>query len=230
MGSSLYKSSERAGFITDFGGGAPPPNYLLCNGSPLSTTLYRALFNAIGYSYGGSGTTFYPPDTRGATLIGEGTGLYAGATNRQRGVGWYGTGTVIGRETDGIDTSTMPAHDHGNSTYEREWNNIGANGYHYHSYSHTHADTHHHNYYRFNQDAGNHDFADPRYQPPQNSTATVNQSTNLTGGSKTVTSGNPVNGSGSAQYHDHASTYSSGGGGVHNTMQPTLIVNHIIRF
>lgn len=46
-------------------GSAAPANYLECNGSPLSTTTYAVLFKAIGYAWGGSGTTFYLPDGRG---------------------------------------------------------------------------------------------------------------------------------------------------------------------
>jgi len=46
------------------------PNYLLCDGSAISTTQYQNLFNIIGYSYGGSGTTFYTPSFASRFIIG----------------------------------------------------------------------------------------------------------------------------------------------------------------
>jgi microcystin-dependent protein len=38
-----------------------PPYYLLCDGSAYATTTYPLLFQAIGYNYGGSGSTFNVP-------------------------------------------------------------------------------------------------------------------------------------------------------------------------
>jgi len=39
-----------------------PLNYLICDGSGVSTTAYPDLFNIIGYTYGGSGNTFNLPN------------------------------------------------------------------------------------------------------------------------------------------------------------------------
>jgi microcystin-dependent protein len=39
-----------------------PNNYLLCDGSSISTTDYPDLFNLIGYTYGGSGNNFNLPN------------------------------------------------------------------------------------------------------------------------------------------------------------------------
>lgn len=38
------------------------PNYLNCDGGSYSTTAYPSLFSAIGYAYGGSGSTFNVPN------------------------------------------------------------------------------------------------------------------------------------------------------------------------
>lgn len=38
------------------------PNYLNCDGSSYSTTAYPSLFTAIGYAFGGSGSTFNVPN------------------------------------------------------------------------------------------------------------------------------------------------------------------------
>ncbi|QXX74221.1 tail fiber protein [Methylovirgula sp. HY1] len=48
----------------------PDKNYILCIGQALSTTTYPALFAKIGYTYGGSGTTFYAPNYSGYYLVG----------------------------------------------------------------------------------------------------------------------------------------------------------------
>ena len=50
-----------------------PSSFLMCDGSSLSTTDYAALFSAIGYTFGGSGTQFNLPDLRAAFIRGAGT-------------------------------------------------------------------------------------------------------------------------------------------------------------
>jgi len=47
-----------------------PYGWLECNGTLVSTALYPLLFNMIGYTYGGSGTTFRLPDLRGEFIRG----------------------------------------------------------------------------------------------------------------------------------------------------------------
>jgi microcystin-dependent protein len=48
-----------------------PAGYLVCDGSLQSITLYSNLFAEIGYSYGGSGSTFRLPDLRGEFIRGH---------------------------------------------------------------------------------------------------------------------------------------------------------------
>jgi hypothetical protein len=55
-----------------------PEGYVLCNGASYSSTnvasnKYRRLFNAIGYTFGGSGASFNVPNFQGAVLKGIGT-------------------------------------------------------------------------------------------------------------------------------------------------------------
>jgi len=70
-----------AGVMWEFGGSTPPAGWLLCNGTSYLRTDYAALFAAIGTVYGAAdGTHFSVPDTRGAVVLGAGTGAYAGAT------------------------------------------------------------------------------------------------------------------------------------------------------
>lgn len=82
---------------------APPAGWLVCQGQGLSTGVYPTLHSAIGYSYGGSGTTFYLPDLRGRVMLGAGTG--PGLTARVRGA-------LVGAETVAITLAEMAAHSH----------------------------------------------------------------------------------------------------------------------
>ncbi len=79
-----------AGIIDTYAGAAAPLGYLLCHGQSVSTTTYAALFAAIGYTYGGSGTSFKLPDLRGVFLRGldAGRGVDSGrklGTQQQSG-------------------------------------------------------------------------------------------------------------------------------------------------
>ena len=77
--------------------------WLVCDGRLVSTTTYATLFGIVGYSYGGSGSTFKLPDLRGRVAggIGQGSGL----TNRV-------IGANVGAETHTLSTSEMPSHTH----------------------------------------------------------------------------------------------------------------------
>jgi microcystin-dependent protein len=47
-----------------------PAGFLVCDGSSLVVATYQRLFNAIGYTYGGSGANFRLPDLRGEFIRG----------------------------------------------------------------------------------------------------------------------------------------------------------------
>lgn len=59
------------GTIIDYAGTSAPTGWLLCFGQSVAVATYQALFNAIGYTYGGSGANFTIPDLRGRVLAGE---------------------------------------------------------------------------------------------------------------------------------------------------------------
>ena len=48
-----------------------PANWVLCNGASVSTTTYASLFAVIGYTFGGSGSSFNLPDYRDRMPIGS---------------------------------------------------------------------------------------------------------------------------------------------------------------
>lgn len=68
--------TEKTGTIKAFGGSIPPFGWLVCDGSAISRTLYAALFDVIGETYGaGDGsTTFNLPNTTDRVLQGNGNG------------------------------------------------------------------------------------------------------------------------------------------------------------
>ena len=67
--------------------GVVPSGYLECNGASVANSTYGALFNVIGYTYGGTypSAFFNVPDFRGMFLRGKGTNgidnTYASSTN-----------------------------------------------------------------------------------------------------------------------------------------------------
>src|SRR5208337_1702831 len=62
-----------SGSLVMFAGSTAPNGWLICDGSSLVVASYSALFAAIGYTYGGSGSTFNIPDMREASAVGLGT-------------------------------------------------------------------------------------------------------------------------------------------------------------
>ena len=73
------------GCVLPFAGTTPPSGWLMCDGSAVSRTTYRALYAAIGNAHGsGDGsTTFHLPDYRGRFLRGtDNMGTVSGAAGR----------------------------------------------------------------------------------------------------------------------------------------------------
>jgi microcystin-dependent protein len=62
------------GASLNFYGESAPAGFLLEDGKKYSTTEYNRLFKVIGYKYGGSGSEFAVPDSRGRVIVGAGSG------------------------------------------------------------------------------------------------------------------------------------------------------------
>lgn len=90
---------------------AAPTGWLLCDGSAVSRSTYRRLFDAIGTAYGvGDGsTTFNVPDLRGRSPVGVDGGAGRITANNTRGA-------AGGAESVTLTTSHLPAHTHGAGT------------------------------------------------------------------------------------------------------------------
>lgn len=95
------------GEIKTWAGVALPSNeYMNCDGSILSTTQYPVLFNAIGYTFGGSDTNFNLPDLRGRTIVGTGDATASIG-------GTLANGDSGGAKENTLTTSNLPEHNHG---------------------------------------------------------------------------------------------------------------------
>jgi microcystin-dependent protein len=78
------------GTIMPYGGtAAPTSDWLICDGSAVSRTLYSDLFAAMGATYGaGDGsTTFNLPDLRGRMAVGSGAGVGGGVNGTGKPAG-----------------------------------------------------------------------------------------------------------------------------------------------
>jgi microcystin-dependent protein len=93
------------GTVLDFAGAVAPAGWLLCDGSSVSRTTYANLFSVIGTTHGsGDGsTTFSLPDGRGRVIAGKGDmgGTAAGRLN----VNLNGTTTAASAVITGLSST-----------------------------------------------------------------------------------------------------------------------------
>ena len=80
-----------------------PNGWFDCDGRTLPVISYMDLFQAIGYTYGGSDTSFNIPDIRGRVPVGAGTG--SNLTGRA-------LASMGGEERHTLSVNEMPSHTH----------------------------------------------------------------------------------------------------------------------
>lgn len=190
-----------AGVIMDFAGTTAPTGYLMCYGQPVNRTVYAELFAAIGTTYGaGDGaTTFNLPDARGRVVAGK-DDMGGTSANRLTGASGGVNGDVLGG-TGGAETHTLTAAQ------------LPA---HNHTASTTIA----------SGGAHQHDI------PGGSNSGTAETGLNTTTwGGRNGDSVATVTTNGSSHSHTATTTVnnSTGGGGAHNNVQPTLVLNKIIK-
>ena len=200
----------QVGTIIMYAGNTAPVGWLLCDGSAVSRTTYSGLFAVLSTTFGvGDGaTTFNVPNHAGRTVLGVGTG--AGLTARA-------LAATVGAETVAISTSEMASHNHTASDggHSHAAATSGAN-----SVGHTHgayADGVQlgRAFYGFNAVGGGY------------------------AGALIIRGGNACSSAGVSVDHTHSFTTNSGtasitvanngSGTAHNNMQPSLVVNFIIK-
>lgn len=94
---NLVKDTLRVGSMTGFTGQFAPDGWLFCDGTSKDTTTYAELFAVIGYTFGGSGSSFNLPDSRGRFIVGA---------SGTRAVASIVAGVVT------LSESNLPAHSH----------------------------------------------------------------------------------------------------------------------
>ena len=91
--------------------------WLKCDGRLLNVTDYYFLWEAIGYSFGGSGSQFYLPDPAGRVIGTIGTSVE----------NTWNMGDLSGEENHTLTINEMPTHNHTGTT--------DLSGVHHHGYS-----------------------------------------------------------------------------------------------
>lgn len=173
------------GTVIAFAGTTAPPGWTICDGQSRdgNDPRFRGLFEVIGLTYGGSGTSFNVPDMRGRTAIGAGQG--PALSNRA-------IGQKMGAETHTLSAFEMPAHSHTGRTNH--------DGDHSHTTSGNAA----------SDDGGG---SDTHFALGDNDAGRNWIGIGIGGGA-----------------HSHAFTTDvTGGNGAHNIMQPSLVLNYMIK-
>jgi microcystin-dependent protein len=85
--------------------------WLRCDGRALNVADFYMLFQVIGYSFGGSGTTFNLPNTGGRIPGFVGTGVDSNANTFT-----IGLGTLAGEYEHRLTIAEMPTHNHTGTT------------------------------------------------------------------------------------------------------------------
>lgn len=108
-----------AGVVIYQAANTAPTGFIKANGASLSTTTYANLFAAIGYTFGGSGSSFNVPDLRGEFIrgwddgrgadSGRGFGSYQGHDSRALNYVQYSTAstTAVSVSTSGALSSPV---------------------------------------------------------------------------------------------------------------------------
>jgi microcystin-dependent protein len=168
------------GAVIAFAGASAPTGWLLCNGSSVPTVTYPALFAAIGYTYGGSGSQFNLPDARSRAVIGAGQG--SGTDDAGRTLSNRTLSQRLGEEIHTLSVAEMPNHSHTASDGP----------------GHSHA-----------------------IQSAANLLAQSGSSYGVIGNANVTRS---------SVEHVSITIGSTGGGATHNIMQPSLVLNYIIKY
>lgn len=193
------------GSILDYAGTTEPAGWLFCYGQTVSRTTYSDLFAVLGTTYGaGNGaTTFGLPDLRGRVVAGQ-DDMGGTSANRLTGVsgGINGDtlGGVGGLETHTLTTAQLASHTHAVDPPATATDSQG-------SHSHT-------------IEGGANWGSSGGWGISEDSTASSNGQLN-------------TDASGAHTHTVNIASFTSGAGGsgsAHNNVQPTIILNKIIKY
>jgi len=241
-----------AGVVLPFAGTAEPSGWLFCYGQAVSRTTYAALFAALGTAYGaGDGsTTFNLPDCRERILAGKGDMGGSSASNRlqrSKTVNFTSGNAVISGiastsnlhagmlafhasipagttilSIDSVSQLTLSAAPTANGTSQvirfgvLDVNTLGSSGG-AAQVALAAAEMPAHTHTGVTASAGAH-------------THTGGASPSLQGTTENSAGATASGTTGSAGAHTHTLTIdSAGGGNAHNNVQPTMVINYIIK-
>jgi microcystin-dependent protein len=189
------------GTVTQFAGATAPTGYLLCQGQSLSTTTFGNLFNVIGYTYGGSGSSFLLPNLQNRVPVGKGPDTEFDVL-----------GETGGAKTVTLTEAQMPSHTHTTPNHS-------------HTFSATTNSTGSHSHGFVLQNPG---WVGGGFNAVLMS-ALNNQYTNggQTGG--TQDAGAHTHTVSGTTSNSSPTTNSTGSGGAHNNLQPYIVLNYIIK-
>jgi microcystin-dependent protein len=190
-----------SGVISPFAGGSVPAGYLLCDGQSLNTTTFANLFAVIGYTYGGSGSSFLVPDLKGRVPVGIDTGQAEFNVRGETG----------GSKTHTLTSSEIPSHTHTTPSHSHTFSGTtSTNGNHRHGLQDS---------YNQGTPGGGPDsvFTGPQQQSGWGDTRYMGDAGNHAHSySGTTSNASPT-------------TNATGGGLAHNNLQPYMALNYIIK-
>ena len=243
-----------AGEIVTSAASTAPPGTLLCDGSGKDKDEFPELFAAIGYTYGGSGSSFKLPDARGRCLIGANSSYALGSKGGAAEVALTSAQMPAHKHTGSISGShshpfavTIPAHAHPLADVSTK--SAGAHGHSIANIKVQQAGSHSHAYIEVVQVSSSNDVKidsqehGTGYDIKTNTTGSAGKHTHPVSGSLGVASahahelqGNTARAGGStvSAATDSVSVSGTvnldktGSGQAHNNMQPYLAVNYYI--
>ena len=213
-----------AGIVSAFAGVTAPAGWLMCYGQAVSRTDYSALFTALSTTYGsGDGsTTFNIPNLRGRAIAGIDNmgGSDAGRLSTANTLG-----TATGTETVTLASTEIPAHSHPNTL-------TGSTTFAGSSHTHTDGDL----AAAIGATSSNANRIGYVTQGVGSGPSVASYSiegTSLIANTATFNHYTPVYGTTDANSSTGtvgiSNANNTGGGGTHSNMQPTIVLNYIIK-
>ena len=190
------------GSLMPYAGSTAPTGWLLCDGSPVSQTTYDDLYAVISTTYntGGEGAgNFRLPNLKGKTIVGRDSADSDFDTLAE----------TRGTKTETLTSAQIPAHSH----------TVSSEGSHSHSASTSTNGSHTHSIGYIDTGAGG--GAVSSYLRT-NTSFTTSSGVGAAGDHSHSVTVNP------AGAHTHT-VGSTGGDGSHNNIQPSIVLNYIIK-